>query len=467
MSAAVERPELPEPPRRCRRCGQGSPAPAGPPVLTPDLVIAARQRAREPELPQATVEHALAASMPDMAARYDLIVLASPGPNAATCRSLAVEFARHAHRVFWLHHPGEGWTGPQPPDFQPVELERDQPAAIGTALASLRRDRDCESAAILVADASLIPATDAARRAFGWRRIAFGDAGAEIAIGPGEGEVDLAPLPSWPARWAALDRAIRAAWPRASVIVITFDNLAYNRMCLASLLENTDYPNLEIVVVDNGSTDGTVDWLREQSARFPHIRLMLNDTNTGFGPANNQAMADATGDIFVLLNNDTIVPHGWLNRLAHHLDDPSIGLLGPATNRTCNEAQVDLVYTTCGEFEEIARRRAAAHAGEVVPIRMLAMFCTALRRDLYERLGPLDERYEVGMFEDEDYAVRARLAGYRIAWAPEVYVHHAYHASIGKLLPTGNYVPLFRSNQVRFERKWGICWERHRPLPPS
>ncbi|MGI9254546.1 MAG: glycosyltransferase family 2 protein, partial [Thermomicrobiales bacterium] len=74
-------------------------------------------------------------------------------------------------------------------------------------------------------------------------------------------------------------------------------------------------------------------------------------------------------------------------------------------------------------------------------------------------------RYEVGMFEDEDYAIRARTAGYRIAWTPEVYIHHAYHASIGKLLTTGDYVPLFRTNQVQFERKWGICWESHRPAP--
>jgi GT2 family glycosyltransferase len=77
----------------------------------------------------------------------------------------------------------------------------------------------------------------------------------------------------------------------------------------------------------------------------------------------------------------------------------------------------------------------------------------------------LDERYEVGMFEDEDYAIRVRNAGYDVAWTPEVYVHHAYHASIGKLLPSGEYMRLVQQNRQRFEEKWGICWERHRPLP--
>ena len=55
--------------------------------------------------------------------------------------------------------------------------------------------------------------------------------------------------------------------------------------------------------------------------------------------------------------------------------------------------------------------------------------------------------------------------GLEVAWTPEVYVHHAYHASIGKLLPSGEYMRLVQQNQGRFEEKWGICWERHRPIP--
>jgi GT2 family glycosyltransferase len=464
VSDAAHNQQAPEPPRGCRKCREGS-APAGPPVLVDDLVIAARQRAREPELPQATVEHAIAATMPDMAARYDLIVLPAASGDLPEARSLAVEFARHAHRVFWFHSPGQPWTGPTPPDLIPIAVEDTSPDALTLLLSGLRDERGVESAAIVLQDAAMTSSTDAIRDRFGWRRVAFASGAAEVTIG--DGGIDLGTMESWPARWSAVDRNIRDAWPRATVIVITFDNLAYNKMCLASLLENTDYPNLEILVVDNASSDGTVEMLQALSSRFPHVRAIYNSANAGFGPANNQAMAAATGDIFVLLNNDTIVPHGWLTRLARHMDDPTIGLLGPSTNRTCNEAQIDVAYTTYGEFEALSAQRGREYPGQVIPIRMLAMFCTALRRDLYEELGPLDERYEVGMFEDEDYAVRARLSGYRIAWTPEVYIHHAYHASIGKLLPTGNYVPLFRTNQVQFERKWGICWERHRPLPPK
>ena len=94
---------------------------------------------------------------------------------------------------------------------------------------------------------------------------------------------------------------------------------------------------------------------------------------------------------------------------------------------------------------------------------MPLMFCLAMRRDVERRVGPLDERYEVGMFEDEDYALRVKALGLETAWALDAYVHHAYHASIGKLLPSGQYTKLFHANRRRFEEKWGICWERHRP----
>ena len=106
-----------------------------------------------------------------------------------------------------------------------------------------------------------------------------------------------------------------------------------------------------------------------------------------------------------MLNNDTIVPPGWLARLLLPLDEPRLGLIGSATNRTCNEAQIDRDYTTYGDYLALARASAAAFDGQTIPIRMLAMFCTAFRRDLYETIGPFDERYEHGMFEDEDYAL--------------------------------------------------------------
>jgi GT2 family glycosyltransferase len=428
-------------------------------LLTPDLVIAARDRAREPELAEATAARALSTPISPRLARYDVIVVSESADDAERDARIAAEFARHDHRVF---HYGEHAGGPRKsaaPNLHRLPLPGTKPGTppdLLDALRKVRRSVGIEAAA-LFAPATIDPALIHEVRGWGWRaagpidgpnaldvRVAFDvdDGGAADA-----GIVRLPRDLSWPARWAALDRALRAAWPRASIIMLTHDNLAFSRMCLASVLENTEYPNYELLAIDNASSDGTVAELQRLARDVPRVRAIFNEFNAGFGPGNNQGLAAADGDVLVLLNNDTIVPRGWL------------------TNRTCNEAQLDIPYQTYAEFQAVARAQGERHEGERYPIRMPMMFCTAFRRDAYERIGPLDERYEVGMFEDEDYALRAKAAGYEVAWTPEVYVHHAYHASIGKLLPSGEYMRLVRLNQGRFEEKWGICWERHRPIP--
>ena len=472
--------DLPDP--GCH-CGRRRLATAPAPLLTGDLVIAARDRAREPELPAATEAHALATPVTSRLARYDLIII--PGEQGESEREsrIAAEFARHEHRVFIVGGRRQDQR-PTAPTIERIALPSPEIGGgddLPRSLAALRREKQIEAAMVLTADRLSREEARQIRERWGWRiavptdapellqaaadvRIAF-DADERMADAPGIARLP-APL-SWPGRWAVLDKAFRAAWPRASVIVLTHDNLAFSRMCIASILENTEYPNYELIVIDNASTDGTVDELRRLARDVPNVRAFFNDRNVGFGPGNNQGLREATGEILILLNNDTMVPRGWITRLARHLEDPAIGLIGPATNRACNEAQLDILYQTYAEYQAVARDLGERYEGHRFPIRMPMMFCAAMRRDVYERVGPLDERYEVGMFEDEDYALRAKAAGYQVAWTPEVYVHHAYHASIGKLLPTGEYMRLVRLNQGRFEEKWGICWERHRPAPAA
>lgn len=253
--------------------------------------------------------------------------------------------------------------------------------------------------------------------------------------------------------------------PRVSIVVVTFDNLVFTRMCLESVLANTEAPAYELIVVDNASTDGTVDYLSELGRCHPHVRVVFNGQNRGFAPANNQGLSLARGDVLVLLNNDTIVPPGWLDRLTRHLDDPAIGLVGPVTNRIGNEAQIDTSYDTYGDLLDFARAYTAAHGGERFPIQTLTMFCLAMRRDTFEQLGPLDERYRVGMLEDDDYSMSARAAGYEVVCVQDVFVHHFGEASFGKLVPTGEHGDLLRENQRRFHEKWGVAWQPYRRRP--
>ena len=246
--------------------------------------------------------------------------------------------------------------------------------------------------------------------------------------------------------------------PRASVVVVTRDNLAFTRMCLESCLAAEAGGQDELIVVDNASADGTRAYLRALRAAGLPVRVIENDRNAGFPAACNQGLAQARGDVLVLLNNDTVVPRGWLGRLARHLGDEGVGLLGPLTNRIGTTAEIPVRYVTLDQFERFAWRRAVDHAGETSDADMLAMFCLAMRRDVQERLGPLDERFGLGTLEDDDYCMRARRAGLRLAHAEDVVVHHFGEASFGRLVPTGEYADLIGANRRRFEDKWGEAW---------
>jgi GT2 family glycosyltransferase len=248
-------------------------------------------------------------------------------------------------------------------------------------------------------------------------------------------------------------------FPTASVVVVTYDNLAFARMSLESLLSLTEYPNYELIVVDNGSTDGTPAYLRLLAERNPQVRLILNPTNAGFARACNQGLAVADGDVLVLLNDDAMVAPGWLARLFATLEDQSVGLAGAVTNRIGNEAEVEVYYEHWGEFLRTAADRAREYHGETFEIRTVTMFCLAMRRDAYKLIGPLDQRFEVGMLEDDDYSMRAREQGYRLVCAQDVLVHHFGQTSFGKLVAAGEYNEILIENQARFEEKWGEPWQ--------
>lgn len=257
----------------------------------------------------------------------------------------------------------------------------------------------------------------------------------------------------------AAEDEVGGANPAATVIVPTLNKLAFTRLCLESLLAHPADAEFEVIVVDNGSDDDTPGYLTRLADMDPRVRLILNEENRGFAGANNQALEVARGRILVLLNNDTIVPPGWLGRLIRHLREPAVGAVGPVTNRICNEAQVPADYRTYGGFMELARGRARHYDGRSFEIPRLTMFCFAMTRTVFDQVGLLDESYGVGTLEDDDYSLRLRRAGLRTLCAEDVFVHHFDKASFGELVPDGGYDRLLRSNRRRFERKWGVAWE--------
>jgi len=249
--------------------------------------------------------------------------------------------------------------------------------------------------------------------------------------------------------------------PEVSVIIVTHNGLAFTRLCVESALASLDMPSMEVIVVDNGSSDKTVQYVEQMAERDRRVRLIAHGRNAGFAAAVNHGLAEARGQTLAVLNNDTILPRRSLSRLVRHLEDTSIGLIGPVSNQAATEAEIDVSYRTYGELAKAAEKRESSHAELLVDLPVLTMFCVALRRDVYEAVGPLDERFEVALFEDDDFSIRIRRAGYRVVFAEDVLVHHFGEGSLGALVPTGQHANLFEANRRRFEQKWGIKWQHH------
>jgi len=269
--------------------------------------------------------------------------------------------------------------------------------------------------------------------------------------------IEAAGANTWRDRARMLEETCRAASPLVSIIVVTYNNVAYTRLCLESVLENTHAPRFEVIVVDNASSDETRDYL----SKLEGIRVILNDRNEGFARANNQGIAASKGDFVVLLNNDTVVPPGWSCRLLRHAANAEVGLVVSVTNWSGNESRIEVDYRELADMESFASRRAAEHDGERFDIGVAAMYCVGMRRDVFERVGPLDERFTTGMFEDDDYSRRVRDAGLRVVCAEDAFVHHFGKASFKKLSES-EYSDLFERNKRLYEEKWGTAWVPHK-----
>ena len=243
--------------------------------------------------------------------------------------------------------------------------------------------------------------------------------------------------------------------PMVSVVVVTYNNLELTQACLDSLNEHSQYANLEIIVVDNASSDKSPEFLKEWVANSHNRRLILNDDNRGFAAANNQGLAIASGDYLVMLNNDTYVTPGWIRTLFQHLQrDRSIGLIGPVTNNIGNEAKIDIHYTSMSEMLVKSSAYTRRHIGQLYPLRTAAFFCVMMSRKTYEKIGPLDEDFGRGFFEDDDYCRRIDNIGLRILCAEDVFVHHNLSASFNKLGDKKK-KELFDANKAVYEKKWG------------
>lgn len=251
--------------------------------------------------------------------------------------------------------------------------------------------------------------------------------------------------------------------PDSSIIIVTYNGLKEHTIpCLESVFAHSGGGEYEVIVVDNNSSDGTPAYLEELARREPRLKLVLNRTNRGFAGGNNDGVRIASGDVIVLLNNDTRVMSGWLDTLGSALrTDPSIGLIGPVSNAVGNEQKI---YTVGANPEQILNEgiQWVNHSiGDTFETERLGFFCVAMRRDLIDVVGLLDEAYDLGFFEDDDYCIRVIRAGFRLVCREDVFIYHHGSASFAKVPCRTK--ELLKKNRRLLELKFGIVYSPRHP----
>jgi len=247
-----------------------------------------------------------------------------------------------------------------------------------------------------------------------------------------------------------------------SIVIVSWNVKELLEQCIRSIMNTVSNINYEIIIVDNASSDGTKEYLVTIEEQYQNIKVIFNPKNLGFAAANNIGIKNSSGEYIILLNNDTIVTYGWINGLIKYFNmDPLIGMVGPVTNSIGNEARINVDYKNLKDMDNFAYIYTNNNRWKYFEISVLAMFCIALSKNVIEKVGLLDEQYTVGMFEDDDYSLRVKRAGYKIICAEDVFIHHFGGASFNRL-DTEEYQKVFEENKRKFENKWNIKWVPHK-----
>ena len=238
-----------------------------------------------------------------------------------------------------------------------------------------------------------------------------------------------------------------------SIVILTFNQLDKTRDCLESIRKHTPERH-EIIFIDNGSTDGTVDWLKEIRTCNDTYSLIENGENRGFAAGCNQGIEAARGEFVLLLNNDVVVTKDWLAGLLECLHtSPDAGIVGPMTNNISGIQQIpDARYSSMEELDAFAAEFRHSNRHRRIPYRRIVGFCMLFRKALSNEIGLLDEGFGTGNFEDDDFCLRAAIAGYRNSIAGDVFIHHVGSASFrGNNL---DYISSLSDTGAYFREKW-------------
>ena len=219
------------------------------------------------------------------------------------------------------------------------------------------------------------------------------------------------------------------------IIILNYNGGEDTVKCLTSLSEAKILDQAKIIIVDNASTDNSVELIKKN---FPSIKIIQNKKNLGFAGGNNVGIKDALqrgADYALLLNTDTLVKKNILTSLVKHLEsDETFGIAAPAIEfKINNESLYDLGgkvnwftgRTTHNDVKKIPSWK------EPIKVEFVTGACMLIKKEVFEKIGLLDERFFM-FFEDADFCLRARKAGYSTWVVPEAQIYHKLSASVNK-----------------------------------
>lgn len=250
--------------------------------------------------------------------------------------------------------------------------------------------------------------------------------------------------------------------PKISIVILAYGDPKLTKETVHSLFDSgPTYPNMEVLVVDNGSSAKNIKEMSACIKKYPNVSLIENGSNFGFAKGNNVGLKAATGEFVMLLNNDTVVAPGSVYAMMRHLvRNPKVGVVGPLTNNIGNEAKLSVEYADMKQMKKIAREVTLGYRGVYSSIDVVAYFAVMFRRADLDIFGLLAEEYKRGMFEDDDHCNAIKSKGYICALAEDAFIHHHLSATFSTL-DVGEKQALFERNKKIYEKKWGK-WLRHK-----
>jgi GT2 family glycosyltransferase/Tfp pilus assembly protein PilF len=240
--------------------------------------------------------------------------------------------------------------------------------------------------------------------------------------------------------------------PKVSIIIAAFNQADYTKKCLESIKRFTKVSH-EIILIDNASSDRTEKMFPNE---INYVRYFRNKSNVGFPAAINQGILQSIGEYVLILNNDTIVTEGWLERMVNAAEsDKQTGIVGPISNAVSGvQLDKNASYKNVSELPAYAAKVRKQNADQLIEFPRVAFLCTLIKREVIEKLGGLDERFSPGNFEDDDFCLRAQLAGYKTVIVKDVFIHH-YGSKSFTANGIEKYAERLRINEGIFVNKWG------------